>query len=170
MDILTTKGQQSARDEQDAINIWLNRYPAFSYIHTDKDRESAVDGCIVKDGSIHAIVETKCRYNLSVEKFMKEYGGMWLVTFDKIMVARSLSKKLCAPLIGFLYLVEDKTLLFKKIIDDNGEFACGDMLVKKTLTQRTINNTNQIARDNAFIDMRDAKIITSKSYASSPTW
>ena len=159
MDILTDKGQQSAKDEQDAINIWLNRYPAFSYIHTNKDRESAVDGFIVKDGSIVSVVETKCRYGLTLDKFMNEYEGMWLITFEKLVIARSISRKLCSPLTGFLYLVEEKTLLFKKIIDENGEFISGNMLIKNTQTQRTINDKNQIARNNAFINMNDAKVL-----------
>ena len=159
MDILTDKGQQSAKDEQDAINIWLNRYPAFSYIHTNKDRESAVDGFIVKDGSIVSIVETKCRYGLTLDKFMNEYEGMWLITFEKLVIARSISRKLCSPLTGFLYLVEEKTLLFKKIIDEHGEFVFGDMIIKNTQTQRTINDKNQIARNNAFINMNDAKVL-----------
>ena len=159
MDILTDKGQQSAKDEKDAINIWLNRYPAFSYIHTNKDRESAVDGFIVKDGSIISIVETKCRYGLTLAKFMNEYEGMWLITFEKLVVARSISRKLCSPLTGFLYLVEEKTLLFKKIIDENGEFISGNMMIKNTQTQRTINDKNQISRNNAFINMNDAKVL-----------
>jgi hypothetical protein len=159
MDILTEKGQQSALDELDAINIFLDKYPSYEYIHTDKRRESAVDGFITKNGVIYAAVETKCRYNLTVDKFMNEYDGTWLITFDKLVLARNVSINLCTPLIGFLYLVEEKTLLFKKLIDEYGEFVCDEMAIKNTRTQKTINDKNKIARNNAFINMKNAKVI-----------
>jgi hypothetical protein len=90
---------------------------------------------------------------------MTEYNGTWLITFDKLVMARNVSINLCAPIIGFLYMAEEKTLLFKKLIDEYGEFVCGEMIIKNTRTQKTINDKNKIARNNAFINMKNAKVI-----------
>jgi hypothetical protein len=157
MDIKTERGQQTLRDEQDAALIWERNFPAYQYVQTPKDQPALVDAMLVKDKVIMYCVETKCRYDMDLETFSTQRNNEWLVTYDKILNSRSVATGLGVPLIGFLYLVTDKILLARKITDDKGNFVC-KMKTENTTTQRTVNG-GQIVRNNAFIDMSDAKIL-----------
>lgn len=155
MDILTPAGQKTVEDELDAICIWHKHHPGFVYCHTPKDRECPVDGVLTKNQSIKGVIETKCRYDMTLSNFFEERDGLWLVTFEKIINARQVALSLGVPLIGFLYLVQDKILLCKKITDSYGKFLI-NMEIKNTFTQTTVNG-GTIKRSNAYLDMKDCK-------------
>lgn len=155
MDILTTKGQATLRDEQRAHQIFTTVYPEYSYIQTPKDSPSDADAFLVKDGTIRALIETKCRYDCDIEKFYGQYEGNWLVTFDKLERCRMLSKSLCVDFVGFLYLKQSDVLITQKISDAAGNYV-PRIGVKSTETQATVNG-GKIIRTNAFIDMSNAK-------------
>lgn len=158
MDILTPAGQQTVKDELDAVAIWHKHQPSLMYCHTPKNRECPVDAVLTKDHCIKGVVETKCRYDMTLLQFFEERYGLWLVTFDKIIHARQVALSLGVPLLGFLYIVQDKTLLCKKITDSHGKFVV-NMQMQNTFTQTTVNGGN-IKRFNAYIDMKDCKQYT----------
>ena len=156
MDILTEKGQETKRQEDEAVALWHTMYPNLRYIETPKERPASVDGLIVKDGIIQAVVETKCR-QCSVVEFSVTWESKWLVTAEKIKKGAHIAQELCVPFVGFLYLPEAKILMFKTLWHpDKGWVA--DLIEKETRTQATVNG-GSIVRLNAFIDMSDAKTI-----------
>ena len=154
MDILTPRGQATLTDEQRAKELFALRFPKYQYIETAKDRPADVDAFLVLDGGIRAIVETKCRYDCDLEKFQSDYGNSWLVTFDKLEKARTLSMALCVKVLGFLYLKQSDVLLVQELINDRGEYV-PHIRVESTRTQATINGGTAV-RMNAYIDMRKA--------------
>ena len=154
LDVLTPTGQKSVADEQKAKAIFIRNFPQYSYIETPKTKSADVDAFLTKEGVIEAIIETKCRYDVTLEEFNQQYKGHWLITFDKLERAKTLAKILQIDVVGFLYLVKSETLLIQKIISD-GEYV-GRMVIEKTKTQKTING-GSIERVNAFIDMTQAR-------------
>lgn len=156
MDIFTEQGQKTLADEENAVAIYHLNSPGYQYIHTPKDMPAIVDGLIISN-KIHAVVETKCRYNLTLDQFENNYKNQWLVTHEKIVKAAKVGESLGVPLVGFLYLVEDQCLLIKQISDSLGFFVA-DMEVRDTETQKTVNG-GKVIRTNCFIDMNGAKTL-----------
>ena len=153
MDILTPKGQISVKDERRAVEIFHYHYPQFRYVDTPKDSPAIIDALIVKDGSIYAAVETKCR-NTDTHEFYGRFKGQWLVTYEKIEKARQMAISLGIGLTGFLYLKQSDTLLVKQLVSTDGLFS-QRLYIEATETQRTINGGLAV-RNNAYIDMNGA--------------
>ena len=158
MDILTQKGQLTLPDEQRAIEIFNHHYSGFKYIETPKNKPAVVDAFLIKDKELLAIVETKCRYKLKVDYFLNNFEGKWLVTYEKIETARQMAQKLGVQLVGFLYLKESDCLMVATLSDNDGLF-CKKITIEATETQKTING-GKIIRNNAYIDMSCAVILT----------
>ena len=157
LDVLTPKGQQSVRDEQAAVALFTGRYPQYRYCQTDKGLPADVDAILMIDGCLRQVVETKCRYDCDLPKFMGAYKGQWLVTYDKVVRAMAIAKGLRIGLMGFLYIVPSKTLLVQRITDDEGKFLIS-LRIETTETQATTNGGRAL-RSNAYIDMRNATVI-----------
>lgn len=159
MDILTPKGQETRRQEVRAIDILMRNLRGYYYLETPKDKPAAVDGFIAKDGIIHYVCETKCR-EMPKETLENEYKNRWLITFDKVMLARQIAQHLCVPMLGLLYLAPDDVLLVQKICEapehGPGMFTTS-MVIETTKTQRTVNG-GVATRTNAYIDMSNAKV------------
>ena len=156
LDILTPRGQQTLKDEDTAVGIWELANPGYRYCRTPKDSASAVDGVIIdRKGLIHGVVETKCRYDLSEEMFRDTFKGEWLVTMDKLTRGADAARMLCVPYYGFLYLVDSRTLLTRKIADSTGQF-CVRLRCDNTQTRKTVNG-GEIVRANAYIDMSECR-------------
>lgn len=156
MDILTTFGQESRLWEKDAMDIWHRNFTS-RMVETPKDKPARVDGIIEVDGTIKACYEIKCR-KITLERLRIDYKGEWLVTAEKILDGIEVGRKLQVPFIGILYLVPDKKLLHKTIWRPSDGVVVA-MQVHTTETQKTING-GVIARQNAFIDMRDATVLS----------
>jgi hypothetical protein len=157
MDILTTRGQQTVADESDAYSIWERNFPEFQVISTPKDKPAVIDALLLKNNILRYAVETKCRYDMTLESFELERGYEWLITHEKVIKSAALAKDLGLPLVGFLYFVKDKCLLAKRIADADGKIVC-KMRTANTKTQTTVNG-GEIIRTNAFLDMDGAKIL-----------
>ena len=160
LDINTELGQVSLAKEKEMISIFNLNYPDTSYIHTNKTGTAGCDGFLVKNGELLGIAETKCRFDLSIEKFANTFDYNWLVTFEKILKCRRMAEDLDTTFYGFLYLVVPKLLLFKKLWSPNGGWNTS-MEITKTRTKATING-GQVWRDNAYIDMSDSAVLTGK--------
>ena len=153
MDILTEKGQQSLRHEEEMLAIIMDKY-GLDIIETNKDRPALCDGFIVRNGIITGVFESKCRNN-TIEDFNR--WGSWLVTYEKIDGLAWLSSKLCVPAVGFLYSIPDRTVLKWKITDKEGNYLF-DFKVDETITQATING-GQAKRENAYLPMEHSTAI-----------
>lgn len=157
MDVLTVAGQKTVADERRAQEIFERHFPDYKYIHTPKNLPADIDAIAIYKGEISAVIETKCRYNLSIQQFRQNFDSKWLVTFDKIIKAKSVADSLCVPLVGFLYLKECDTLLMTTIY--RNKMFLVNMTIENTRTQRTVNG-GEIVRSNAYIDMNTAHILT----------
>jgi hypothetical protein len=153
LDINTPRGQQTLKDEDDAVSIFEFFHPAYRYIHTPKREPGDVDGLIIKSSGLTGVVETKCRYDVTLAQFVERYSEEWLVTFDKIIKGMKIAEALRVPFYGFLYIVQSKALLTKRLWTPDGGLDFTRMIVRKTKTQATVNGGTAL-RDNAFIDMR----------------
>jgi hypothetical protein len=156
LDILTPKGQETLKQESEAISLFLNNYAGFEFVHTPKDMPADIDGFVVKNGVIFSGVEVKCR-TMTLHELHRSFSSKWLITYDKIDRGIALCTKLGVDFRGFLYLVPDQTLLIVKIWDHKKGLVC-DMDVEETKTQATVNGGTAI-RLNAYIDIRDAAVI-----------
>jgi hypothetical protein len=157
VDILTPRGQETLKDERSAAQIWEANFPHLRYIETPKDQPAVVDAVIVRDSTVVYVAETKCRYDMTLEQLFNERGGEWLVTFEKLESARNIAKGLGVPLIGLLYLVQDRKLLANVITDEDGNYVC-QIRIEQTETQKTVNG-GKAFRTNGFLQMRNSKIL-----------
>lgn len=155
LDILTKKGQETANYEQRAYEIFLSNYSSYTIVETDKTKASIIDSFIVKNNTIQYMAEVKTRYT-SYATLTNQFNNEWLITAEKLNKAKEISKNLCVPLVGLLYLVKDDVLLSIQLTDDNGEYI-QSIRFEKTKTKTTVNNSNLIERENAFILMTKAK-------------
>ena len=156
MDILTRLGAESREWEGEAMEVW-HRNSTSRLLETPKDRPARVDGIVVVDGTIKAVYEIKCR-KMTLDKFTLDYKSEWLVTADKVMAGVDVARGLQVPFIGILYLVPDKKLLHKTIWRPSDGIVVA-MRVHETETMKTING-GVITRQNAFIDMSDATVLS----------
>jgi hypothetical protein len=167
LDVLTPRGQRTVADEQLAAAIWQSHNPALRYVHTPKNSPSAVDAVLTNGTEVVAVAETKCRYDLTFEKFLGQFNGEWLVTMDKVVKASAIASSLYVPLYGFLYLVEDEVLLTQRLCNEQGQF-CVPFRCERTETRRTVNG-GSIVRPNAYIDMSEAQTWRSNLPSPSPS-
>ena len=157
LDVLTPKGVVSRAWEDRAVELWSSHYPDLQYIHTPKDKPAIVDALLIKNGQVVGVVETKCRPSLTLVDFKVTFDMRWLVTNEKIQTAKRMAQDLCVPLIGLLYMPEQDLLLYQTLWRPNQGWMI-EIKTKRTETQATING-GTAWRENAFIDMTNAKMI-----------
>lgn len=160
LDINTKKGQQSLEDERVAA-LFLEQSLGISYIETPKDSPAKVDAILMHNNKMFGVAETKCRYNLTLDKFQKVFNNEWLVTKEKIDTGIRIAESLGVCFYGILYLVNDGKILVQRISQSTGDLAVS-INNKITKTQKTING-GKIDRLNSYIDMSKAKIYTINS-------
>lgn len=160
MDILTPKGQRSRLQEIKAVELWHEKYPKIRYCETPKDRPAIVDAVLVKDDKIVGVVETKCRTILTISVFQYKFKEQWLVTAEKIRKAAKVADSLQVPFIGFFYLAKEDALYFETIWKPETGWNV-KIENKMSRTQATVNG-GTIVRENAYIDMTNAKILIGK--------
>jgi len=157
MDILSSRGQDSLMHER-IMSMWIETAWKCRYIETPKDSPALIDAIITDErgGTMRAVVETKCRYNLTLVQFQNSFNNEWLMTWTKVQNAMQIATSLGVPCVGLLYLVDEKILLVQKLSDQYGSLMA-KLRVENTETQANING-GKATRNNAFIDMTNAKI------------
>jgi hypothetical protein len=149
LDISTARGQISLADEQHVAD-WFNGKPGMQYIQTPKDKPAKIDAILTRYGEIIGVAETKCRYGLTLEQFQRMFDNEWLITAQKVDTGINIGYALCVPLYGFLFLVDDDTLLVQNL-------STATMRRQVTETQRTINGGTAM-RENVYVNMKNARI------------
>ena len=157
MDIFTPKGQASLEQENIVMDLFHSRYPQFKYCPTDKDSPARIDGVIIKDNTVYAVVETKSRPSLTYDHLVNKFGNKILITAQKIEDGVIAAQLLHVPFVIFMYLVPDQILLILKIWTPKDGFIV-PMECKVTETKRTVNG-GVANRLNAFIPMDTATMI-----------
>lgn len=159
--VLTPRGRAAVEQERVGIQIFQEHNPELTFITTPKDAPSRVDGVLVdQSGVIRAVVEAKSRYGLTLERFRTSFNDEWLITYEKVANGARVAELFHVPLVGFLYLVECKTLLTIQLADPDGSFSV-PFRVQKTTTTKDING-GSVCRNNAFIPMKDARVFVGK--------
>ena len=140
------------------MSMWLETAWKCRYIETPKDSPALIDAIITDErgGTIRAVAETKCRYNMTLAQLRNSLNNEWLMTWTKVQNAMQIAMALGVPCVGLLYLVEEKTLLAQKLSDQHGNLMT-TIRLESTETQATING-GKATRNNAFIDMSKAKV------------
>lgn len=157
MDILTERGQETLEDERRAVQLLNSRFPDLKYIETDKGTPARVDAILLRDSQVYGVVETKCRYNMTLEYFQTVYKSEWLVTYDKIAEGKSVAVAMHVPLIGMLYIKDSDVLLVQRLCEPNGLLTV-PMRLESTVTQATVNG-GEALRTNAYIKLAAPTII-----------
>lgn len=148
MDILTPKGQKSLEQERKLLASFCAA-TNYSVIETDKNQPAQVDGFIISDGTLCGVFESKCR-KANVAQ-MHRWGDEWILTHQKLLDGAEISKRLCIPFYGIVYLLDEPIGIFIKLTDCNGT-VLPKVRVENTETQATINGGTAI-RANAYIDI-----------------
>jgi hypothetical protein len=155
LDINTPKGQESLQQEQEMLQIIKRSAPAFEFAQTPKEASAEVDGIVMKDRTLIAVFESKCR-NMSHKDLAGSFGNEWLITYEKLVKGASIARSFQIPFVGYLFLVPDKKVLSVVICNKNGDLI-PKIRVERTETQKTING-GLVTRTNAYIDMETAKV------------
>ena len=148
MDIFTPKGQESLEQERKLLASFCAA-TNYSVIETDKNQPAQVDGFIVNDGVLCGVFESKCR-KADVAK-MHKWGDEWILTHQKLLDGAEISKRLCTPFYGIVYLLDEPIGIFIKLTDSEGK-VLPKVRVENTETQATING-GTVVRANAYIDL-----------------
>ena len=149
LDINTERGQVTLSDER-MVAQWFNSKPYHKYAETPKGLPAKIDAVLLKHNEIIGVAETKCRYGITLQQFEERFNNEWLLTKEKVDSALKIAEALCVPLFGFLYLVDDDTLLVRNL-------SKAKWRVETTKTQRSVNGGEAI-RENVFINMTNAEI------------
>lgn len=159
LDVLTPKGQKSLEYARRAAQIWTEYSGGWTYARTAEDSDCPFDAALIDpEGTIRGIVEQKSR-DMTKEQ-LALFSNEWLVTMDKIVQASQCARMFRVPLIGFLYLIPEDTLLTRVIADSRGLF-CVPLRCEQTITQATING-GWATRGNAYINMSEARVLTGR--------
>ena len=156
MDILTARGQQTLHQEREAIRLFEDNFPGYTFVETPKDRPADIDGLIQYEDTLVSSVEVKCRM-MTMDTLINQYDRKWLVTADKIDRCVNVSKSLGIDFRGFLYLVPEKTLLIVPIWSYKDGFTC-KIDRAGSLTQGTVNG-GIAYRVNAYIHIENVTTV-----------
>jgi hypothetical protein len=152
LDINTPKGQITLEQERKAIDRIKLKWNV-DIIETDKKEISCFDNIILKDNTIKAITEFKCR-NMTMQQ-MRDWGDSWLVTNQKIKDCTTVSGLMRVPFIGILYLVPEDLILYWKITNKYGKYLF-PFEIKETKTQYSVNG-GETVRENAYLSTKFSK-------------
>jgi hypothetical protein len=153
LDINTPRGQESVAEENEMIDLLRSQFDSL-FIHTPIESAASVDGLIIKDHSLSGIFESKCRRD-TLQTFQTSYHNEWLVSFHKLQAGATLSKMICVPFWGFLYLVPDQLLLVTKLTDSQGKFVA-KMRIEQRKTSACCNGGTMIDTC-GFIDITNSR-------------
>lgn len=138
------------------MTLFRATFRGFDFIETPKHLPADIDGLIVRDGTLIAGAEVKCR-NMTIDELKNTYSNRWLVTADKVDRGVAVCKSLGIDFRGFLYLVPNKMLLIVPIWSYEKGYVA-DIEYEQTKTQATVNGGIAL-RLNAYIDVSGAKAV-----------
>lgn len=119
VDMTTDAVLATFQQELRCIEIWRQNNPMHDYITTDKLGTAVVDGFILRDSVLLALVEQKSR-NLSMSMLFDIYDGQLLVDENKWDTCVRNSKDFNVPFVMWTYLVPDDVVLSTMITNKSG--------------------------------------------------
>jgi hypothetical protein len=167
LDIDTERGRETVLQERRAKRLFEARFPSRKYLMPKKTGSPApLDGIIISDDTLTALVETKCRRNLTRDG-LRRWGDRWLVTYDKVANGLLIAKAVEVAFVGILYLVDADHVLVVTIWSPAGHRS--PFYVEETETQKTVNGGKAV-RPNAYINVTGAVEFTGADLGVSGTW
>lgn len=157
LEVDTPEGQEALKLEQEAVAIWSQHYPDIEY-RKMAGKTSPWDAYMVKGGKVRAVAETKSR-DYGLKKLFGQYKGEWLVTLSKITDCIAEANRLNVPFVGLLHLVPDRTILFQTLWRPETPEILVPYRVENSETLAGVSSARRVTRLNAYLDMRDAKMI-----------
>lgn len=155
MDFNTKDWQQSRQYELIVQERILRAFPGVQIIETDKNKTARIDALILRQNNLVALAEIKSR-DLTYEE-IKQLGGTWLVSNQKMQDGATLSSMLKAPFFAFVLLVPENKIHYWKITNENGQFQFS-FAVRRTKTQQSMEG-GEANRPNAFIPFSESKLL-----------
>jgi len=152
MDAITPKGREALEQSERALRT-VESKTGTEFVKFDDTVASTVDGVVCRDGIIVAIYEVKSR-KCSSEEIRTRFGNRWLLSYNKLQSAYSLTSCLKVPFVGVLHCQVDDVVMVKKFWEGDGKLL-SRWYVDETWTQMTVNG-GQIERTNAYIEMSGA--------------
>jgi hypothetical protein len=150
LNINTPRGQVALGYEQILIKSIEAHWPQYSVIQTPKDQPAEVDGFLVKEGEVAAVIETKTRACDLAQ--MNSWNNEWLLSHDKLCHGSEIARRLRVPFIGFIFLIKEPIGISIKLSDKEGNILPSARL-DRTTTKRNING-GEVIRTNAFISLK----------------
>lgn len=156
LDVNSPRGQQTVADEQEVRRLMFRL--GYRYVETAKDGPALVDAILTDRNArnLVAVAETKCRYDVTHDEFVRAYRNEWLVTWEKIAEGMRIARAMRLMFLGVLYLVKSRTVLTVRIAEASG-LLVAPIRLQATETQATCNGGRAL-RTNAYIDMRGARV------------
>lgn len=163
LDINTPRGQQTLADEVAMAVMFEELHPNWRYVHTKKDTDAKIDAILItKDYKLQGIVLQSSRYGLTLETLRGRFNNQCVLTWMKVKRAAFQARLLRTPLYVFLYLVDERRLLIRKLHDGNNWAT--PIEVRFTETQANVNG-GRVFRNNAYINMGEGAPIERKDAA-----
>lgn len=156
MDAKTPLGKAALQHADDALRA-IESKTKLKFVQFSDDDPSAVDGFIVDGGKITSFYEIKAR-DMSHQELRERFKSEWLLSYDKIHAAYSLTKLHRVGFTGVLYCIKDGIILVKTMWDSGGALRVS-WRTEQTSTQKTVNG-GRASRPNCYIDMSEAKIFS----------
>ena len=182
IDAMSPRGLVAVEWARKGLNAWHHKHPLFCWIETKQDRYADLDAIIGRpdvkwpegveyegnarvayiSSELEQVMEIKSRFDVTKEKFFGEWGGTWLVTYDKLKRCYDTAYSLRTNLTGLLVLVDSKVCYHKLLAEYNKDTGGLEWRIKfevmTTETQKTINGGTAL-RENAYIDMNGVEEI-----------
>jgi hypothetical protein len=171
----TSRGKKALRWSRLGLRAWSKANPKYCYLQTNEKAPADLDAIIgIPDanfsrrenpdvdarylyigGTVDHVLEAKAR-DMTKEKFFGDYGGTWLVSYDKLKRCYDTAYSLRTNFYGLLVLIPDE-VCYHRILAEYNEKTGGlewvvPFKVMETETQKNINGGTAF-RENAYIDM-----------------
>ena len=153
VDVMDPNVQAAIHQADDAVRIWESHFPHCTFVGTDKQSYSEIDGVLVVNGTIVRVIEIKGR-KVPLDIFRGKLKSQWMVSEDKLIKCQTVAEILRVPFVGFLHLVTDKVVLCKTLWRPVDGWVCG----KKVRMVKTNKDLYGGEKEGlcSFLDMSDA--------------
>jgi hypothetical protein len=148
----TTPIGQAWIARQRAIVAYCSRAWQVDAASPADDSDSVIDALFSRAGRLLAVGEVKAR-NLTIAELHAH--GSYLVTFDKLVIARDVGARLRVPFVLIVGLVD--AVVFWQVADPAGRWLV-DMRINRTTTQATCNGGDAV-RANAYLSLDDMRYV-----------
>lgn len=139
--------------------IWDCQFAATNHEEGSLGMYSPIDGVIVKDGKLKAVVENRNRKETFDQ--VKNWGGI-LINYDKLVKGIEISKQLGVPFLFIVHFFNEGKLVLWEIVDKDGMIS--PLQITNKVAQKNLSEGVDVKkrRNVALLNNDSAKVITNK--------